>query len=287
MNSSSGGNNYAIPPTNPYYGNAQGWRQEVFAYGIRNPWKFSFDSETGTLWLGDVGQDAREEVDIVVSGGNYGWRLMEGTLCNPSVNPTCQDTAGLIHPIWDYPNAGSDIAVTGGYVYRGSAIPSLRGKYICGDYGSGKNWLLTYGGGGSATAQLISDESFPISTFGVDESNELYCCSYSSTGRIYKLTGPATAVNRDDQQSTFVLEQNYPNPFNPSSTIRFQIPYSTFVTLKVFDVLGREVASLVNGFLSDGTYTRVFDAGDLSAGVYLYCLQTRELTVTKIMALIR
>ena len=287
VNSSSGGNNYAIPPTNPYYGNAQGWRQEVFAYGIRNPWKFSFDSETGTLWLGDVGQDAREEVDIVVSGGNYGWRLMEGTLCNPSVNPTCQDTAGLIHPIWDYPNAGSDIAVTGGYVYRGSAIPSLRGKYICGDYGSGKNWLLTYGGGGSATAQLISDESFPISTFGVDESNELYCCSYSSTGRIYKLTGPATAVNRDDQQSTFVLEQNYPNPFNPSSTIRFQIPYSTFVTLKVFDVLGREVASLVNGFLSDGTYTRVFDAGDLSAGVYLYCLQTRELTVTKIMALIR
>ncbi|MBI5473023.1 MAG: PQQ-dependent sugar dehydrogenase [Ignavibacteriae bacterium] len=287
VNSTSGGNNYAIPPTNPYAGNTQGWRQEIFAYGIRNPWKFSFDAETGALWLGDVGQDSREEVDMIVSGGNYGWRLMEGNICNPSVNPNCQDTAGLIRPVWDYPNAGSDVAVTGGYVYRGSAIPSLRGKYICGDYGSGKNWMLSYNGAGSATAELISDEAFAISTFGVDESNELYCCSYSSSGRIYKLTGPPTSAALGEAPSVFVLEQNYPNPFNPTTIIRFTIKNSQFTILKVLDLLGRDVATIVNEVIEPGTHAVQWNASGMASGVYLYQLSAGGLVQTKKLSLIR
>ena len=125
--------NYAIPQTNPFYKNQFGYRQEIYAYGVRNPWKFSFDGATGDLWLGDVGQDTREEIDIVRNGGNYGWRLMEGFVCTPAVNPTCQDTSGLVRPIWDYPHNGNSSAITGGYVYRGTSMPSLYGKYVFGD----------------------------------------------------------------------------------------------------------------------------------------------------------
>jgi len=117
--------------------------------------------------------------------------LMEGFICNPTVNPQCLDTAGLLRPVWDYPNAGPDISITGGYVYRGSAVPSLAGKYIYADFGSGKTWALTYDGIHPPTNQLLTDEAFLISSFGVDEQNELYLLEYSSTnGRIRKLTGP-------------------------------------------------------------------------------------------------
>lgn len=280
------GLSYAIPPSNPYATNTQGWRKEIYAYGIRNPWKFSFDSQTGWLWLGDVGQNAREEVDIIVSGGNYGWRLMEGSLCTPGVNPSCLDTAGTILPVWEYPNAGSDIAITGGYVYRGAAIPSLVGKYICGDYGSGKTWAVTYNVGTPSTGQLMTDETYPISTFGVDEQNELYLCSYSSTnGRIYKITGPATSVEETRVPMEFGLDQNYPNPFNPSTTISFRLAAGGDVTLKVYNMLGQEVALLVNGTYAAGLHSVKFSADGYPSGVYYYKLTSGSLTQTRKMIL--
>ena len=280
---------YAIPPTNPYYRNTNGWREEIYAYGIRNPWRFSFDPATNRLWLGDVGQDTREEIDIVVSGGNYGWRLMEGFICNPVVNPTCQDTAGLLRPVWDYPNAGADISITGGYVYRGVAIPSAVGKYFYADYGSGKTWALTYDGVNPPTNQLLTDEAYLISTFGVDQNNELYLCEYSTTsGRIRKLTGPANAVGQTSgAPNEFKLEQNYPNPFNPTTTLSFVIGQSSLVSLRIFDVLGKEVATIVDGFLSAGRYTRTFDASRLASGVYFYRLTTPAFTATKQMVVLK
>ncbi|MEK9135939.1 MAG: PQQ-dependent sugar dehydrogenase [Bacteroidota bacterium] len=302
VDSTEGGNNYAIPPTNPFYRNTQGYREEIYAYGIRNPWKFSFDFPTGNLWLGDVGQDTREEIDIVVNGGNYGWRLMEGFICNPVVNPTCQDTAGLLRPVWDYPNAGADGSVTGGYVYRGSVIPSLYGKYIFGDYVSGKTWALTYDGFLPPSATLLSDEAYPISSFGVDTSGNMYLCSYSSTtGRIYKLTGPASDVASSDGAipKAFSLEQNYPNPFNPTATIQYSIPsqsvkgvegrvgVGSHATLKVYDLLGREVATLVNEVKQPGTYTVRFDASNLASGVYFYRLSTTNFVLTRKLVLLR
>ena len=287
VDSAAQGLNYAIPTTNPFYGNGQGYREEIFAYGIRNPWKFNFDPVTGALWLGDVGQDAREEVDIVTSGGNYGWRLMEGNLCTPIVNPSCLDTAGLIRPVWDYPNAGADISITGGYVYRGTAIPSLYGKYIFADYGSGKTWALTYNPPAPASVILMSDETNSISSFAVDTSQNIYYCAYG-TGRLYILTGPPSSVPGDDGvASSFSLGQNYPNPFNPNTTIQYSIPYTARVSLTILDVLGREVATVFDGIQAAGSHSHQFDARDLSSGVYVYRLTAGAFVQTRKMILVK
>jgi glucose/arabinose dehydrogenase len=287
VDSSAGGLNYSIPPSNPYRGNTQGYREEIYAYGIRNPWRFSFDPVGGTLWLGDVGQNAREEVDTVISGGNYGWRLMEGFICNPTVNPTCQDTAGLIRPLWDYPHANGDGSITGGYVFRGPGIPSLYGKYIFADYISGRTWALSFGGGNPVSVALITDEPNAISTFGVDTSYNLYYCSYSTSGRIYKLTGPSSSIEQNLTPTTFSLGQNYPNPFNPTTTISFSIGKPSRVSLKVLDVLGREIATIVNEEMPPGRYAKSFDANSLSSGVYFYKLRAGDFTATKRMLLVR
>ncbi len=295
VDSTEGSLNYAIPPTNPYYRNQNGWREEIYAYGLRNPWKFSFDPITRWLWLGDVGQDSREEIDLIISGGNYGWRLMEGFICNPTINPQCQDTAGLLRPIWDYPNAGPDQSITGGYVYRGTAIPSLVGKYIYGDYGSGKTWALAYDGINPPVNQLLTDETFLISSFGVDENNEMYLLEYSATaGRIRKLSGPSSGVDEGNVPTGFRLGQNYPNPFNPSTHIPFSVwgsglpaGQAGFVSLKVYDMLGREVRTLVNDNLPPGSYDVTWDAAGMPSGVYMYRLRAGNFVDTKKMLLLR
>ena len=116
--------NYTIPKDNPFVGNSQGYREEIYAYGLRNPWRFSFDPATGLLWAGDVGQDRMEEIDIIKKGLNYGWNIMEGTLCyNPLQN--CNQT-GLEMPIWTYGRDQGN-ATIGGFVYRGSKLTELAG----------------------------------------------------------------------------------------------------------------------------------------------------------------
>jgi glucose/arabinose dehydrogenase len=174
----SGGLNYGIPSDNPFAGTTN--RGEIWAYGLRNPWRFSFDPVTDVLWAGDVGQDAIEEVDIIQKGMNYGWNIMEGDSCyNPSAN--C-NTAGLVSPIWEYPHSLGN-AVIGGFVYRGTRAPQLVGSYIYGDNGSGRIWSLRYDGVSSAVNTELIHTSLAISTFGVDQSNELYFCGFD--GKIY------------------------------------------------------------------------------------------------------
>jgi glucose/arabinose dehydrogenase len=277
---------YSIPSTNPFAGNTQGFREEIYAYGLRNPWKFSFDAETGTLWAGDVGQGAREEIDTIVLGGNYGWRLMEGTLCTPGVNPSCQDTAGLLLPVWDYGRSAGDVSVTGGYVYRGSAIPGLRGRYVYGDFASGRIWALTVVAGSPATNALLLDSPQQISAFGVDRQDELYVVGYG-TGRIYRLTGPATSVESQHMPVSFGLDQNFPNPFNPSTRIAFRIPESGRIRLSVHDLLGREAAVLVDGVTPAGNHEVRFDAGGLPSGVYVIRLASGALVDARRMLLLR
>ena len=116
---------YAIPPDNPYAGNTNGWKGEIWAYGLRNPWRFSFDSLSGRLWAGDVGQDTREEIDLITKGGNYGWRVMEGSIFRPGGGKG--DSTGLIMPLADYDHTQGE-AVIGGYVYRGHRRPDLVGQ---------------------------------------------------------------------------------------------------------------------------------------------------------------
>ncbi len=182
---STGGRNYAIPPNNPYAANSLGYREEIYAYGFRNPWRFSFDSATGQLWVGDVGQGQIEEVDLVSSGKNYGWSIMEGTLCyNPSSG--C-NTTGLELPIWNYTHAFGN-AIIGGYVYRGSAIPILNGIYVYGDFGSGRIWALNYTGS-EVSNVLLADTDLNIASFGLDMQGELYFSAYD--GKIYQLNPQA------------------------------------------------------------------------------------------------
>ena len=176
--------NYGIPADNPFVGNISGYREEIFAYGLRNPWRFSFDAETGQLWTGDVGQNLYEEIDIVVNGGNYGWDIMEGFHCFEPAEGC--DQSGLRLPVWEYDhNIGSSI--TGGFVYRGENLPSLIGKYVYADYVSGLIWALDYKSGlAGENIELFDFDESMITSFGIDRYNELYFCSID--GHIYRFT---------------------------------------------------------------------------------------------------
>lgn len=175
---------YAIPNDNPFKRNGKGFREEIYAYGLRNVWKFSFDASTGQLWAGDVGQNTREEVSIIERGGNYGWRITEGKDCFKAKN--C-DQASLKKPVWEYLHASGDgQSITGGFVYRGRQFPALTGKYIYGDYLSGKVWTLAIKEDGTVFNELLLDYDGLISAFGEDQDGEVYVCSYGD-GRILKL----------------------------------------------------------------------------------------------------
>ncbi|NIJ53457.1 PQQ-dependent sugar dehydrogenase [Dyadobacter arcticus] len=176
--------NYGIPADNPFVAASSGFLPEIYAYGLRNPWRISFDTETGRLFAGDVGQNVREEIDIITKGGNYGWRLKEGVDCyNPSsdCNP-----AGLTEPIHDYKQDNGDRSITGGYVYRGTAIPSLSGKYIYGDYVSGRIWALEMDGDKKKSNAVILENQGSISSFGQDTKGEVYFLNHSE-GKVMKL----------------------------------------------------------------------------------------------------
>jgi glucose/arabinose dehydrogenase len=173
----SGDAPYTIPPGNPFA--TGGGRPEIFATGLRNPWRFSFDRATGDLWIGDVGQDEWEEIDFVAAGGgagdNFGWNRLEGTHGSSGDAPEPNTL-----PITEYSHSGTGgCSVTGGYVYRGAAIPALTGVYVYADYCTGKLQGLTQTGG-TATGERFLDVNAPsISSFGEDGAGELYVLSDS------------------------------------------------------------------------------------------------------------
>jgi hypothetical protein len=189
------GSPYAIPPSNPFLA-WPGARPEIWAYGLRNPWRFSFDRLTGDLFIGDVGQNAWEEIDVqlAASGGgqNYGWRRMEGPACyNPSTG--CND-GSLVLPILYYPHSAG-CSVTAGFRYRGARSPALNGLYLYGDYCTGRIWEgWPTGGGGWASAQVV-DTPYTISTFGEDAAGDLYLADYAG-GAVYRIVGPAPVSRR-------------------------------------------------------------------------------------------
>ena len=159
-----------------------GFRDEIWAFGFRNPWRFSFDRETGDLWAGDVGQRGYEEIDLVKPGLNYGWNVMEGFHCYPPSVSSCRQD-GLEPPLAEYPLTSGNCAVTGGYVYRGSRVPLLQGAYLYGDFCSGRIWGLIYDGPNEVSdAQLLLDSSLQISSFGEERKRES-CIYFRLTGR--------------------------------------------------------------------------------------------------------
>ncbi len=167
----SGSLPYGIPPSNPFVGRGGSTREEVWAYGLRNPWRFSFDRQTGAMWVGDVG-NLREEINVVAAGDNCGWPVYDGSL--PHKNPTNLPPSAFKMPIREYVNGGPDgIAVIGGYVYRGSQFPELRGTYIHSDWISQKAWALSSANGSATQLQQIAHGVGPFS-FGEDENGEIY-----------------------------------------------------------------------------------------------------------------
>jgi glucose/arabinose dehydrogenase len=174
---------YSIPVDNPFVG-IEGARDEIWAYGLRNVWRFSFDEASGRLFAGDVGQADWEEVDLITRGGNFGWNRMEGNHCYPPGTVSC-DTTGLILPIAEFDHSLGQ-SVTGGYVYRGGQNSPLLGSYIFGDYVSGRVWSLTERGDGSWVRQEILRTDYSISSFGQGEDNELYLVDYSG-GQVFKM----------------------------------------------------------------------------------------------------
>jgi glucose/arabinose dehydrogenase len=184
----SGGNAYTIPLDNPFVGRS-GYRPEIWALGLRNPWRFTFDRLTGDLYIGDVGQGDREEIDFQPvpdqGGENYGWNIMEGFACYP-LGSSCSST-GLTLPIHDYPHT-EGCSVTGGFVYRGGSLVALQGIYLYGDFCTGKIWGLQRISGTWQNQLLNNGDQTLISSFGEDQTGELYLTTLS--GAVYHIVTP-------------------------------------------------------------------------------------------------
>ena len=219
-----GGSPYGVPAGNPFAANplcnasgtgAQGC-PEIFAWGFRNPWRWSFDRQTGQLWAGDVGQGAWEEIDVVVLGGNYGWRFREGAHCYSPFSGC--PTAGLVEPVSEYDHSlGS--SVTGGYVYRGSAVASLAGRYVFGDFASGRIWIADPQG--SRTPIQIADTNHAISSFGEGLDGELYVVDYAGTLHAIQ---PGTAGGGSIPAS--LADTGCVDPVDPTRPAPGLIPYA-------------------------------------------------------------
>jgi len=187
---------FTVPPDNPFVG-VVGAREEIWSFGLRNPWRFSFDRLTGDMFIGDVGQNSWEEVDFQpansTGGENYGWRLMEGNSCfNPAIN--CNNGT-LTLPILVYDHSVG-CSVTGGYLYRGSKNPNLNGLYLYGDFCSGLIWGAQEDGLGGWNTTVLLDTNFSISTFGEDESGEIYFAHLSATdGTIYQVVQSTSSTS--------------------------------------------------------------------------------------------
>lgn len=176
----NGGAPYEIPAGNFFAGSSTD-RPEIWAWGLRNPWRFSFDRQDRKLWAGDVGQGAWEEIDIIEGGGNYGWNIMEGNHCYGTV--TC-DTKSLILPVLEYNHDEGDRSITGGYVYRGSDLPALSGKYVFGDFISGRIWTMD-ASAPSSGLNLLADTSLNVVSFAQDHSGELYVVDFG--GHLFRI----------------------------------------------------------------------------------------------------
>ena len=187
---SESGRPYAIPPDNPFVGRS-GALPQIWSYGLRNPWRFSFDRANRDIWIGDVGQNAFEEIDHSSNDGkglDYGWNIMEGDSCfNP---PDGCDRRGLTLPVVSYPHEGGSCTVVGGYVYRGEEFPALRGAYLFADFCSGKVWVLDAASANAAMTQVL-DTGRAISSFGQDDNGELYVTDLGN-GELLQVTGSST-----------------------------------------------------------------------------------------------
>ncbi len=264
VNTPAGILNYSIPPTNPLI-NTPGALPEIWVWGVRNPWRTSFDAATGDYWMADVGQGAWEEIDVMVDSAtanhNFGWRCYEGN--HPAVGGNCQPITEYHAPVFEYAHniANGGFSVTGGYVYRGIQWPALIGKYVCADYVSGNLWTIERTGRTYSALRepVLNREN--ISCFGQDASGELFCAELT-TGIISRVT--ATGPTGLAAAAALPALRVWPNP--ATATCRIELP----------EAIGAEVelVSLVTGQTlrrtraSAATASATLDVRGLAAGVY-------------------
>ena len=209
---------FAVPADNPF-AQGGGGLPEIYAWGLRNPWRFSFDQATGELWLADVGQDELEEVNKIVRGGNYGWNLKEASDCFAAPSP-CDDL-DVIDPVAEYDHSAGDRSITGGFVYRGSEIGSLVGSYVYGDFVSGRIWGLFPGESG-LEPQLLLESGVNITSFAQGADGEIYFLSFGD-GAVSKLI---SAGSEPDTFPRLLSETGCFDPADPTSVAGGVIPYS-------------------------------------------------------------
>lgn len=214
------GSPYKPPDDNPFV--RGGGRQEIYAYGLRNPWRWSFDRTTGELWLADVGQSAREEVNLIQNGGNYGWRCYEGTRFNTSVDTSsCPPKSAVTFPIAEYDRSEGN-SVTGGFVYRGSQIPALDGVYLFGDFGSGTLWGLFPAANNQYSRKALLNTGLNIVSFGQDNEGEHYVVDFK--GALYRIIADPNASQTGGPANT-LSQTGCVDPTNPQLPASGVIPY--------------------------------------------------------------
>ncbi len=249
---------YCIPEDNPY-ANDDFAVNEIWSSGLRNVWRFSFDRQTGDMWMADVGQNAREEINLEVAGtpggSNYGWRCYEG---NAEFNLSgCNDQMSYTFPIYDYTHPGNGCSVTGGYVYRGEEYPVMDGAYIYGDFCSGTIWSLAQDDTeryvNRRIAQFAGGE---ISAFGEDLSGEMYMAAYNQ-GRIFKIS-TETVSTREVERSRVTI---YPNPVGDFLQVSTDLPSWNYRLVSL------QGATVLSGRSSDAGGV---DVGEITPGVYLF-----------------
>lgn len=262
------GRAYAIPVDNPFAGG--GGKPEVFAWGLRNPWRFSFDRGTGDLWAADVGQNLYEEINLITRGSNYGWSIREGMHCYGG--GSC-NTAGLTEPIYEYNHSDGDRSIIGGYVYNGSAIPELVGQYIFGDYVSGRVWSLSRNLQGVWQRRLLAETGLSIVGFAEDVSGEIYVINL--WGGIHKIIrSGAPPVNHFPQTLSAT------GCFDGGNLKQFA---SGVISFDVNMPLWSDGAAKTRGMaLPDGTKIKVESNGDMTFPIGTVLIKNFDINGTRI-----
>jgi glucose/arabinose dehydrogenase len=297
-------NNYAIPPTNPFVTDPQ-VRDEIWALGLRNPYRWSFDRQTDDLWIADVGQNCWEEINFTpassTGGENYGWDVMEGLHCfNEANHFDCVQGpcgTGLVDPVVEYGH-GPECSVTGGYVYRGSQIPAIQGLYFFADYCSDQVHSVAFEGATMVdstnwTAALDPPNAAinSVSGFGEDADGELYIVDLG--GEVFKIIRhPASDALETGRPGKFGLGPARPNPFTRSTRLDLQLDRDGDVAVGVYDVTGRLVRRLHAGFARSGMLPLSWTVeplrrGGIPAGIYFVRAESAGRSETKSVVLVR
>lgn len=279
---------YRVPADNPFADNTEGWRPEIWAYGLRNPWRFSFHPDTGEIWVGDVGELTYEEINRVLPGGNYGWPVMEGSECliwppGSGIGENCEHIGTL--PAYSY-GRSQGVSVTGGLIYRGTRQPSVQGRYVFADWGMPRILIGTPSEDHSSLESVVTvfrgSDPF-ISAFGEDASGEMHFLGYF-TGHVYRFRRGG-----DENQITAQLHLEGQNPTRATTEITVDLLDFSVLRVDVVDAIGRRVRTVVEErLMPPGSETITVDLTGLASGTYFVTLtangsaaQSRRVTLIR------